>query len=61
MLDYVAGINTPLQADIGAIAYAVHRFQRGYCAHPHILDYKSGKHAHPHTYTGATAYVVHFF
>ena len=36
-------------------------FQRGYSAHPQILDYEGRKHTAPHTYTAEAAYAVHFF
>ena len=39
---------------------AVHFLQRGYSAHPQILDYEGRKHTAPHTFT-ADSYAVHFF
>ena len=52
--------NTAPHTYSGEAAYAVHFFQRGYSAHPQILNYEGRKHTATHTYTGATAYTVHF-
>ena len=42
-------------------AYAVHFFQRGYSAHPQILDYEGRKHTATHTYKQAAQFFLIIF